>query len=155
MKDFNLSGKIFLFWRDVRRKYEKIKENPEKSGNDVSLGTTSLGMSICGAALAILFAYFAFRCFVGSDGSWVYSAASDATVGIGAVFALIGGIICVIIVVASFVYLNLASILYAYYQRKLNNRKIGKIAYITALLLCVGTLAAVVVITVTQFPALN
>lgn len=141
---------IIKFWRDIARKYEKIKDNPEKSEKDVSLGVTSLGMSIGGTIMAIVFAYFAFKCFTWTGDAGVSTAAK----GIGGIFVIIGGSICAVIAVASFVYLILASILYAYYQRKLNKNKIGIIAFIVSILLIVGTIVAVI-IALSLFSAIN
>lgn len=141
---------IIMFWRDIARKYEKIKDNPEKSEKDVSLGVTSLGMSIGGTIMAIVFAYFSFKCFTWTGDAGVSTAAE----GIGGIFVIIGGSICAVIAVASFVYLILASILYAYYQRKLNKNKIGIIAFIVSILLIVGTIVAVI-IALSLFSAIN
>lgn len=139
--------KVFLFWRDIARKYEKIKQDPEKSEKDVSLGISSLCMSICGTAMAIAFAYFAFKCFTWT-GDTALSAAKN---GLGGIFVIIGGVICAVIAVASFVYLILASILYANFQRKLNKQKIGTIALIVSLLLSVGTIVTVIVLAILLF----
>lgn len=141
--------KVFLFWRDIAQKFEKIKSDPQKSEKDVSLGVTSLGMSIGGTVMAIAFAYFVFKCFTWTGDATL--SAADAFVGI---FVIIGGAICAVIAVASFVYLILASILYAHYQRKLNNNKIGIIAFVVSILLSVGTIIAVIVLA-TQFLALG
>lgn len=148
MKDFNLLGKIFLFWQDIGKKYEAIKQDPEKAEKDVSLGVTSLSMSIMGAVTAIAFAYFTFKCFT-------LIALSTSATGTGRFFALIGGIICAVVTLATFVYLILAGIVYANYQRKLNKKIIGKIALIVSVLLSVGTLVAVIVFATQLFLALK
>ena len=140
--------KVFLFWITVRDKYERIKEDPEESKVNVSLGVRSLVLSLVGIALTIGFVLLAISCFGGMSGGMdgVSGAAGVAAGALGAIFILIGAFVCGILALVCFVTMVLASIVYAIYQLKLNKRPIGIIALIVSLLISLGGVAAVLLI---------
>lgn len=133
--------KVFLFWLSIARKYEEIKMFPEKREKDVSLGVTSLVMSIIGTAATLVAAYYAYKCFTWT-GSAVGSVAGNL---IAVIFCWIGGAICALISVGCFIYMVLASIVYAHYQRKLNNNPVGLAALIISIILIIGIIVAIIV----------
>ena len=124
----------FLFWISVSRKYDVLKENPVQSKTSTRLGVTSLIMSIVGIIATVAFAFFTYVCFKSIDGS-----------GLLFFLVLLGGIICAAMSLGCFVNLVLASLVYALYQRKLNNRPIGTAAIVVSLVLILGTIAVVIV----------
>ena len=126
--------RIFLFWQEVRLKYERVKGG-ENSENNTSLGVQSLTMSILGTVLTVGLAFLAYKCLFSLGGS-----------GLGELFVLIGGILSAVVALASFVYLNLASLLYARYQCKLNKKPIGKAALIVSIVSIVLSLGGVVLV---------
>lgn len=125
---------IFMFWRSVDRKYERIKGDPEKSGTSVNLGLTSIILSIVGTVLVVAFAYFAYKCFTWADD------------GLIVLLIYLGGAICFLFSIGCFASLVLASIVYAVYQRKLNRKPIGLAALIISIILSISTVVAVIVI---------
>lgn len=128
---------LLMFWSRVARKYDYLKKDPEKSEKSVSLGITSLILSILGIALTVGFAVLAFICFSNLDsGAFILPL-------VGAIFSTFAAIGC-------FVDLVLASIVYAVYQMKLNKKPIGKAALVISLLITVATIV-VVIIALTQF----
>lgn len=131
---------IVMFWLRVERKYEEIKLDPQKSERSTRLGTASIIMSLVGIALSVGFAVLAYICY---------------SVQTAAIFiSIIGAFICGFIAILCFVQLVLASVVYAYYQLKLNKMLIGKIAIVVSLLISVATIAAVIIV-LNQFPAIG
>lgn len=131
---------IIMFWRKIGRKYEEIKNDPQKSESSTSLGNASLIRSVVGIVLSVGFAVLAYLCF--------------SVQSIGIIISFIGGFLCGFLAILCFVELVLASIVYAYYQLKLNKMPIGKVAMVISLLISVTTIA-VVIIALNQFPAMN
>lgn len=123
--------KMFMFWLTISNKYDNIKKDPQKSATSVSLGVTSIIMSIVGIASTVGFAVLAYFSFSGMD-------------TLAFLFALIAGIACVAAAIGCFVNLVLASVVYAVYQLKLNKRAIGKIALVISLLINLGTIGLVI-----------
>ena len=117
-----------LFWISIGEKYIKIKEDPERRDTSVSMGTTSLILSIVGAVVTYGLAVVAYLCFVA-----------------GGVGKIIGGIFAVLFALASFIYMMIASIVYAAFQVKLNKKPIGKAALIISLVLTITPIIAGVV----------
>lgn len=121
-----------LFWITVSSKYDRLKTDPQKREKSVSLGVTSLIMSVVGIALTVGFAYLAILCLSGMETLAFF-------------FALIAVIACVAAAVGCFVELVLASIVYAVYQMKLNKKPIGLAALIISVAITVATVVLVIV----------
>ena len=122
---------IFLFWIRISNKYDRIKADPKKRETSVSLGVTSLWLSILGIAMTIGFGYLAYLCFT-NTGAWGW-------------FYAVVAIICVAAAIAFFIEMVLASVFYAIYQMKLNKKPIGLAALIVSLFIIVATVGGVVI----------
>ena len=110
-----------LFWLSIAEKYVKIKDDPEKRDTSVSMGTTSLILSIVGAFVTYGLAIVAYLCFTA-----------------GGVGKIIGGVFAVLVAVTCFIYMLIASIVYAAFQARLNNKPIGKVALAFSLVLTIA-----------------
>ena len=122
---------FILFWINISCKYDRLKAGP-KAASSVNLGVTSLIMSILGIFLTVGFAALAYVCFGVS--------------GLPAVLAAICGILCILAALTCFIYLVLASILYAAYQMKLNRHPVGVASLVVSLFSVVATVVAIVVV---------
>ena len=118
-----------LFWLSIGEKYSKIKSDPEKRDTSVSMGRTSLILSIIGAVVTYGLVAVAYLCFTA-----------------GGVGKIIGGIFAVLVALACFVYMLIASIVHAAFQVKLNKKPIGKAALIISLILTVVPVVVGVVV---------
>ena len=134
---------LFMFWGSINRRYRQIINDPTTRERSVSLGVTSIVMGIAGVALSLMFAYFAYACFGGMSGGWGINSAAAA--GFAAIFIIVGGVACVVLAGGSFIYLVLASIIYAIYQLRVNRRPIGIIALVLSLILSIGCIVAVII----------
>ena len=117
-----------LFWISIGEKYIKIKEDPEKRDTSVSMGTTSLILSIVGAIVTYGLAIVAYLCFTA-----------------GGVGKIIGGIFAVLVAFTCFIYMLIASIVYAAFQVKLNKKPIGKAALVISLVVTIAPIVAGIV----------
>lgn len=125
---------LFTFWIRISNKYDRLKEDPRKQ-NSVSLGVTSLLMSIFGLLTAVGFAYLAFLCFSVDD--------------LSILLTFIFGIMCAIAAIACFFQMLVASIIYAAYQLKLNKRPIGIVALVISLVMLVASIVGIIVVIAT------
>lgn len=123
--------RLILFWITISNKYDRLKRSPYRD-NSISLGVTSLALSIIGILSAVGFVWLAFLCF--------------STEGLISILAVIFGVICVLAAFLCFIEMVLASIVYAVYQMKLNRKAVGKVALAVSLLLSVGTVVAIVIV---------
>ena len=117
-----------LFWISIGEKYIKIKEDPEKRDTSVSMGTTSLILSIVGAIVTYGLVIVAYLCFTA-----------------GGVGKIIGGIFAVLVAFTCFIYMLSASIVYAAFQVKLNKKPIGKAALVISLVVTIAPIVAGIV----------
>ena len=122
---------FFTFWITISNKYDRLKNNPEKQ-NSVSLGVTSIFMSIFGVLSAVGFAYLAYLCFSVDD--------------LAIILTFIFGVICAISAVVCFFQMLVASIFYAAYQLRLNRRPIGIVALVISLLFLVAAVAGIIIV---------
>lgn len=123
------------FWITISNKYERIRNDPTKR-NSVTLGITSILMSIFGVISAVGFAYLAFLCF--------------SVEGLSILVTFILGIVCALAAIICFFKLLIASLLYAAYQLRLNKRPIGIVALVVSLLLIVGAVVAIILVLATH-----
>lgn len=142
-----MKGSMFeaiMFWLSVQNKYEKLKNDPQKRETSVTMGVQSLIMSIVGVTLTVLAAFGTYKCFtlvtIGSGMS------SPVVAGLAGIFVIIGGALCALFALGVFIYLVVASIVYAIYQMKLNKKPIGLVSLIISIVLIVGTIVAVIVL---------
>ena len=122
---------FILFWLTISDKYERLKKNPDKQDSAI-LGVTSLIMSIVGVIAAVGFSYLAYLAFTVD--------------GLTIILTFILGIAAVLAAVLCFFQLLVASIIYAAYQMKLNNRAIGKVALIVSLVLLVTAIIGIAIL---------
>ena len=123
-----------LFWISIGDKYIRIKDDPDKRDTSVSMGVTSLILSIVGAIVTYGLAVVAYLCFTA-----------------GGVGKIIGGIVAVLVAVTCFIYMLIASIVYAAFQARLNSKPIGKASLAISLILTrapiiAGIIALVIVL---------
>ena len=123
--------KFLTFWINISNKYERIKNDPKRC-NGVSLGVTSIIMSIFGVLCAVGFAYLAFLCFT--------------VEGLSIIVTFIFGIVCAIASILCFFQLLVASMFYAAYQLRLNKRPIGIVALVISLLFIVGAVVGIILV---------
>ena len=124
---------LFFFWIRVSNKYDRLKNDPAKQ-NSASLGITSIIMSIFGVITSIGLAYFAYLCL----------SVDNLAIVISFIFgfaAAIGAILC-------FFQLLVASLFYAIYQMKLNNRVIGKVALSISLIMLAAAIGMIIFVVV-------
>ena len=121
---------FLLFWLTISIKYDKIKQSPN-ADTSIKMGVSSLVMSIMGFIATVALGVLAFVCF---------------TAGGAVVLMWILGIICALSAIVCYVYLVLASIIYAGYQMRLNKRRVGVAALAVSIINTVVTLIAVAVI---------
>ena len=122
---------FLTFWIKISNKYDRLNGDPAKQ-NSVSLGVSSILMSIFGIISAVGFAYLAYLCFT--------------VVDLAIIVTFIFGILFAISAVMCFFQLSVASMIYAAYQLRLNKRPIGIIALIISLILIVGSVVAIILI---------
>ena len=125
----NSTWENILFWLSIGDKYTSIKNNSEKRDTSVSMGTTSLILSIVGAIATYGLTFVAYFCF--TDG------------GIG---KIIGGIFAALVAVTCFIYMLIASVVHAAFQVKLNKKPIGKVALAFSLILTIAPVAIGIVV---------
>ena len=122
---------FILFWLSISDKYDKLKKDPDKQ-DSVSLGVTSIIMSIFGALLAVGFAYLAYLCFTAD--------------GLKVILTFIFGFACAVVAIVSLFQMLVAGIFYAAYQMKLNKRAIGKVALAVSLIMLAVAIIGIIVI---------
>lgn len=119
---------FILFWMSISDKYERIKSNPEKREKSAKMGRTALALSIMGSIFTTALAVLAYVWFASGEAGKV-----------------IGAIIAVLFAVAFFIYMNVAGVVHASYQMKLNNKPIGKTSLVVSLVLMFAPIVAVIV----------
>ena len=122
---------FLMFWLTISNKYERLKGDPRKQ-NSVSLGVTSIFMSIFGVISAVGFAYLAILCFSVDD--------------LAIILTFLFGIVCALAAVMCFFQLLVASLVYAAYQLRLNKRPIGIVALIISLVLMVVAVIGIILV---------
>ena len=120
---------FLMFWIHVSNKYDRLKNSP-KAEKSVKFGVTSLALSILGIFVTVGFAALAYTCF--------------SVDGLEGLVAVIGGAICVLAAITCFIYMILASIVYAAYQMRLNKRRIGVVALIVSLFIIIATICSII-----------
>lgn len=124
----NSTWENILFWLSIGEKYADLKNDPEKRDTSVRMGTTSLILSIVGAIVTYGLAFVTYLCF-----------------SAGGVGKIIGGIFAALVAVACFIYMLIASIVYAAFQVRLNKKPVGKVALSFSLILTVAPIIAGIV----------
>ena len=109
---------FMLFWMSISDKYEKIKSNPDKCETSTKMGRTALALAILGSIF--------------TTGLTVLAILWFPTHNVGKV---IGAIFAVLFAVTFFIYMNIAAVVHASYQVKLNAQPIGKTSLVVSLVL--------------------
>ena len=125
MKILGLIGSFFCFTGKIRSKYERLRNDPEKKDESISLGTYSLSQSIICGFFVVLFILGLYACVKNL---------LDIRIGNGEysvpLLTLLGVFVCGISAVVLFVKGIIGSLFYLFYQFKLNKRGIRWVALI-------------------------
>ena len=124
---------FFLFWLRASEKYDRLESDPSKRDSAI-LGVESILMSIFGILTAAGLAWLAYICFTVD--------------GLAVILTFIFGIASAIGAILCFFQLLVASIIYAAYQMRLNDRAIGKVALAISLVMLLLAIIAIIILLV-------
>ncbi len=132
---------LINFWSRASTKYNLLKYDEDKKTNSKKLGVTSIILSIVGAILIVL-------CSVGFRLLWEHF--TGIKIGDNQYdypfFSLVGLIGLGVLIVGMFVRLNVASLIYLIYQKKLNKQSIGNVALLIWFISLAVMVAGIVII---------